>query len=558
MHSIDRRRFIQGVGAAGAAAWASPWLSRLGLAVASEPLSFPQGVASGDPTQDAVILWTRYQGPTGTTAITWDVALDSGFSTIVKTGTAGVDPATDRTIKVDAADLDPGTTYWYRFRDSVDESATGRTRTASPSPTSLRMAVTSCQDFQAGFYRAWNHVAARNDLDFVLFLGDYIYEYADNGDGFRDHDPAGEILTLDDYRRRYRNYRSDADLREAHRRHPFISVWDDHEVANDRWGAPFPGGAENHNAGEGAYGDRLAAAMQAYFEYVPIRKPDPVGEPNRIYRRFDFGGLAELFALDTRSYRNEPKGAFFNPVTNALEPAFNDPNRTILGTAQKGAFKGWLQNSTATWKLVGNQVMIGSLNFASLPDPAAEALANLFGIPPRDGIPVNYDQWDGYQPERREILNHVKTHALGETVFLTGDIHTSWVHEVTINPAHAPVEDPVAVEFVGPSITSDNLNELAGDLTVGQPLPHGSSAGVAAAAIATNRQLRHVELDSNGYTLVDVNADRVLTEYHYVVAPLGSTQQPIRDPNSTVQVPVNGRWRLNAGATRVLPEPPPL
>lgn len=246
MSGIDRRTFLKGVGAAALTAWAGPpLLSR--VASASQgwgPDSglFAYGVASGDPLPSGITLWTRAKGPSGipdVTSVDWKLALDPEFSTIVVSGSSGVSVENDYCAVVAVDGLDPGMNYYYKFEAGTDTSPIGRTRTA-PDPASsvngLRFAIASCQDFQAGYYHAWKHMA-QQDLDFVMFLGDYIYEYGTEEHRLRPHDPSGEIFTLDDYRRRYRHYRGDPWLREAHRLHPFIVVWDDHEVANDRCGA---------------------------------------------------------------------------------------------------------------------------------------------------------------------------------------------------------------------------------------------------------------------------------------------------------------------------------
>lgn len=571
MSGIDRRTFLKGVGAAALTAWAGPpLLSR--VASASQgwgPDSglFAYGVASGDPLPSGITLWTRAKGPSGipdVTSVDWKLALDPEFSTIVVSGSSGVSVENDYCAVVAVDGLDPGMNYYYKFEAGTDTSPIGRTRTA-PDPASsvngLRFAIASCQDFQAGYYHAWKHMA-QQDLDFVMFLGDYIYEYGTEEHRLRPHDPSGEIFTLDDYRRRYRHYRGDPWLREAHRLHPFIVVWDDHEVANDRWGNPAPGGAENHDSDEGPYQERLAAAMQTYFEYMPIRRPDP-NDPTRIYRGFTYGSLADIFMLDTRSYRDEPKGTFLtNPIAN-LNHDISDPSRTLLGSSQKMWLKQGLQNSTRTWKLLGNQVMLAHLSFGNIPDAIAQPLSELTKQPSpvrihRDGIPVNHDQWDGYQPERREILEHIGTHA-PNTVVLTGDIHTSWAIELFTSPGNNPVEEPVAVEFVGPSITSINLNELVGEAATSrtgspQPAPHRSSIPVEATAIANNPHIRWCEFDSNGYTLIEMTDELVRATYLHVMNPDEDvTTQPVTNPDAKVDTAPLGVWEVRHGSARLHP-----
>lgn len=592
MRGVSRRRFLRGAGAVGAAIAARPLLPRLAWAshTGLDPAPFEHGVASGDPQADSVLLWTRCSAGT---SVDWKVSTSQAFGTLVASGSAGVDAAKDRTVKVTVTGLSPSTTYYYKFEQGTDTSAIGRTKTlpaSNASPANLRFAITSCQDFQSGYYHAWQHIADRAgtaaDLDFVLFLGDYIYEYEDDPYGVRGHDPNTEIFSLSDYRRRYKHYRGDPHLREAHRQFPFICIWDDHEVANDRWGAG-DGGAENHQAGEGFYVDREANAEQAYFEYIPIREvaddnPGRSGR-NKIYRSYFYGDLAQIIAIDTRTYRDQPIGSFLtNPVAN-LAPAIDDPSRTILGASQKSWFKTQLADTGAQWKLVGNQVMIGHLTFGFVPDELANpvsGLLDMLGSPfnlHRDGLPVNYDQWDDYQPERREILEHIRSGGAGvspteavlggaagqidDVVFLTGDIHTSWAMHCMVNPGDLH-ERAAAVEFVGPSITTFNLNELLARAVDGPApggpiighLPHRSSAPVEAVAIANNPHMRYVELDSNGYTEIDVTPGRCQATYYHVVNPLGDfVSNPIENPAAGVAEAVGGRWKVESGSTTLLP-----
>jgi alkaline phosphatase D len=378
-------------------------------------------------------------------------------------------------------------------------------------------------------------------------------------------DPPHEIFTLDDYRRRYKAHRTDPDLRAAHAAHPFIAVWDDHEVANDRWRR----GAENHNKGEGSYARRQAAAYRAYFETMPIRV-------NRqpIYRRSSFGRLADLFMLDGRTYRDRPIGELFtNPVVNT-DPAISDPRRTYLGRAQKRWFKAGLRRSRARWKLVGNQTLIAHADWSTLPDEIALPLSELTGRPPlppnkvpRDGIPVNHDQWDDYQPEKREILEWIRNPGgdvspterftghpdrIQNIVFLAGDFHMSFASELYVNIGDAPAEFPVAVEFAGPSITTVNANEYLGKKQIGRAFPEGSTNAALHSFMAWNRHFRFVDLDANGYVIVDVDPNLVRSQYYFVQSDL-LANTPIQDPEATVGPAAGGLWELQSGSTRLTP-----
>jgi alkaline phosphatase D len=570
MRDLSRRQFLRNVGGAAALVAAGPLLvPRLGQVVSLDPDPFEYGIASGDPLLDRVILWTRVSAGRPTT-VRWEVASDPGFRRPVADGTQETDADRDYNVKVDVTGLRPGRTYWYRFAMRGARSRIGRTRTPPANPRTLRFALTSCQEFQAGLYHVWRHVAAQ-DLDFVLFVGDYIYEYGSpypddpNPMLSRKLDPPHEIVTLDDYRRRYRTYRTDPDLRAAHAAHPFIAVWDDHEVANDRWRK----GSEEHDPEEGSYARRQAAAYRAYFETMPIRV-------NRqpIYRRFSFGRLADLFMLDGRTYRDEPIGKLLTDPLANTDPAISDPRRTYLGKEQKKWFKSGLRRSRARWKLVGNQTLIAHADWSTLPDEIALPLSELTGRPPlppnkvpRDGIPVNHDQWDDYQPEKREILEWIRNpggdvtpaerftgnpNRIQNVVFLAGDFHMSFVSELYVNIGDAPAEFPVATEFAGPSITTVNANEYIGKKQIGRAFPEGSTNAALHSFFAWNRHFRFVDLDANGYVLVDVEPSRLRSQYFSVASAPGAAT-PIQDPNARVVPTIGGTWEVQSGGTRLTP-----
>ena len=298
MIQLNRRELIAALGAIG--------LAPAAFASADEPaLTFAHGIASGDPTRDSVILWTRVNTADArdTVRAKWTVASDPGMKDIRRFGRVETNHRRDFTVKIDARGLRPAATYYYQFEAGGVKSPVGRTRTLpDKSVDRLRLAFASCANYPHGYFNAYARIAARDDLDFVLHLGDYIYEYklGDYADaaleGQRDVVPTQEIVTLADYRLRYALYRTDPDLQEVHRQHPFITVWDDHETANNSW----RDGAENHNPdeGEGKWRVRRRGAVQAYNEYMPIRSDSP--SDDRIYRTFRFGDLADILMLDTR------------------------------------------------------------------------------------------------------------------------------------------------------------------------------------------------------------------------------------------------------------------
>lgn len=490
--------------------------SRTGSAAASPTGLFAHGVASGDPLPNGVILWTRVtpspdaspgsgRGPD--TTVYWEISRTSDFGGVVASGTVMSSAASDHTVKVDATGLSPATTYFYRFRAAGAVSPTGRTRTA-PAPDAevdrLRFAVVSCSNWEGGFFAAYRHIATDEHLDAVVHLGDYLYEYAAGSFPVgghtepRLHEPAHEIVTLADYRIRHGQYKTDPDLQALHAHVPWIVVWDDHESANDAWS----GGAENHDPGtEGDWAARKAASVQAYSEWLPVRM-----EGARIYRRLRFGTLAELSMLDLRSYRTAPA----RPVTEW--PTLDDHTRTITGAEQMGWLTAGLSGSPTRWQLVGTSVMFSPVLFPPLDPRTTAALTQLVGLP-SSGVPFNTDQWDGYPADRRRLIETITSNAVSNVVFLTGDIHTSWAMDVPADPADYPGAGSVAAEFVVPSVTSANIDEL-----LGVP-PRTVSPELEAVLGATNHHIRFVELDSHGFGILDVTPADTQMQWYFLTDP---------------------------------------
>ncbi len=503
--TFDRRSVLRAGAAASAVLGAGVLTSTAATtaAAAAGPV-FAHGVASGDPLPDGVLLWTRVtptpdatpgSGTGPSVDVTWEVATDPAFGAVVATGVAGTGPARDHTVKVDVTGLLPATTYHYRFRLDGAVSAVGTTRTApalSAAVARLRFGVVSCSNLPEGYFGAYRYLAERGDLDAVLHLGDYIYEYG--GAGVRPHDPPHEILTLADYRRRHAQYKSDEHLQRLHATVPFIATWDDHEVANDAWS----GGAENHQpATEGDYAARRAAAHQAYFEWMPVRN-----EADRIYRRLRFGLLAELSMLDLRSYRSQQVG-----IGNG---GTDDPTRTMTGAEQMAWLQNGLVTSGAQWKLVGTSVMVAPLQLPPLPAELVGPIAELLGLP-REGISINLDQWDGYAVDRRRLLATLADNGVRDTVFLTGDIHSSWASDVPRDAGLYPLLSPsVATEFVCTSVTSDNIDDNHG-------APPRTTSVVAETAIRTlNRHIKYCELDSHGASVLEVTPAGTQMDWYYL------------------------------------------
>ncbi|MEN8653293.1 alkaline phosphatase D family protein [Streptomyces sp. 21So2-11] len=511
LFSAPSRRTVVKAAAATAVAvptLAIPALAGPSAAAGTRASAFLHGVASGDPLPDGVLLWTRVtptpdavpgSGKGPDVAVSWEIALDKDFSQVVNSGTTKASAATDHTVKVDVRGLRPATAHYFRFSAGGVRSPAARTRTAPAADAAtpgVRFGVVSCANWESGHFSAYRHLAARADLDAVLHLGDYLYEYASGGYPapeyvVREHEPKHEIVTLADYRTRHGKYRTDPDLRALHAAHPVIAIWDDHEFANDAW----PGGAENHTPGaEGDWAARVAAAKQAYFEWMPVR----ASTEGTVYRRLRFGKLADLHLLDLRSFRSEQAKVGSGSV--------DDPERTITGRAQLDWLKSGLASSDATWKLVGTSVMISPVAFGSVPAHLLAPLAELLGLP-KGGLAVNTDQWDGYTDDRKELIGHLKDRAIRNTVFLTGDIHMAWANDVPVKAATYPLSQSAATEFVVTSVTSDNLDDIL------HVAPQTVSLVAAAAIKTANRHVKWLDMDSHGYGVLDVTGERSQMDY---------------------------------------------
>ncbi|WP_330256570.1 alkaline phosphatase D family protein [Nocardia sp. NBC_00565] len=413
----------------------------------------------------------------------------------------------DHTVKVDVTDLPPGSGYFYRFTAFGVHSSIGRTRTApaaSEEVQRLRFGVVSCANWEAGYFGAYRHLANRTDLDAIVHLGDYLYEfgrgkYGVRSGAVRSHEPADEIVTLADYRIRHAQYKTDPDLLALHARVPFICTWDDHEFADNAWS----GGANNHNpATQGDWQPRRAASARAYLEWMPVRATSS-GAEVQIYRRLRFGTLAELSMLDLRSYRDQE----VKPVAGWRE--VDNPARTITGKTQMDWLTAGLASAPVQWKLIGNSVMIAPLVFPPLEPATTEAITTLLGVP-RSGVPANADQWDGYTADRRTLFQSIADQPVSDVIFLTGDIHSSWAADLPIDPVDYPGGPTVGTEFVVPSVTSSSLGELlkAPPRTVAVPIEESIKA--------VNRHLRYVEMESHGYGVLEITPAQAQMDWFYL------------------------------------------
>ncbi|WP_430460250.1 alkaline phosphatase D family protein [Thalassolituus sp. LLYu03] len=468
------------------AASAAPVLSASALRDTSllplpQSASFPfqHGVASGDPLTDRVILWTRITLPVGQEILEipyrWRVTRDPQLRQLVSEGEGYTSLRRDFTVKVDVDGLSPGETYYYVFEALEQMSDVGRTRTLPQGHVDqLRIAFTSCSNYARGCFNVYREIANRPDLDVVLHLGDYIYEYGNTDQSLvsgRLHAPAGETLTLADYRTRHAQYKTDNDLQEVHRQHAFMVIWDDHEVANNAW----LGGAENHSEGdEGRWSDRLSGAVQAYLEWMPIRE-----SARGIYRNFRFGDLLDLNMLDTRLAGRDAQA-------DSREDR-NRPDRTLLGFEQESWLEENLsraQQENIRWKLLGQQVMVGQLG--------------------TNDTPFNYDQWDGYPAARQRLFDSVRRAGADNLVVLTGDIHSSWAMTLHDDPFADEPGAALGVELVTPAVTSPGIENYTqaqlASASLQQLLPH----------------LNFVDFYYRGYVLLDITHERIQAEWWVV------------------------------------------
>lgn len=390
---------------------------------------FALGVASGDPDASSVVLWTRLLGAEGAHDVVWEVATDEAMKGIVAAGVATATADDAHTIHALVSGLAPGSEYWYRFTAGEYTTVVARTRTTPDADAErLRFAFASCQDWQDGLYSAYEHLAVE-EVDLVVFLGDYIYESGPSANGIRSHGTP-EVITLDDYRARYELYKGDPFLQLAHARAPWLVIWDDHEVDND-----YAGDIPELKAPKGVdFVARKVAAYRAWWEHQPTRLPKPTAERFEIYRSLEWGSLASFFALDGRQHRSD------QPCAPTLGPdcdARTDESLTMLGTEQEAWVTASLPASAATWNIVANSTVLS-------PSPIEVGPTTIF----------NTDQWDGYPVAQRRMLEVLA--ATANPVVITGDIHASAVGNIRLD------DEIVGVELVGPSITSEFPAGFAG------------------------------------------------------------------------------------------------
>ena len=511
--TIGRRGFLVGSGAlllatacsgddgGTASATSSPGTTLHTARLSGDP--FTLGVASGDPEPGSVILWTRLAPqplaadstggmPDDLVDVRWQIATDDAFATVVNEGVATADPDDGHSLHVEAGGLDPAATYFYRFTVGDFTSATGRTRTLPEEGASLdrlTLAVANCQWYESGTYAAYRHLA-EEDLDLVVHLGDYIYEYA-AGTGARQSAPAHEIVTLPDYRLRYASYKVDPDLQAAHHAHPFVCTWDDHEVANNYLGDTVPEGAVPVEQ----FPERKAAAYRAWWENIPTRLPAPDSDQLDVFQAFTFGDLARLELLDQRQY------ADVAPCRDVVADDYGDcaerteEDRTRLGADQEAWFAETVGQGDVTWDLVGNPVVLAGIDAGTGDEPA-----------------FYLDTWDGYTDDRVRFIA-----AMAEAdnpVVLTGDYHAGMVLDVNDRPFEAGAS-LVAPEFMAPPISS-----VLFDADVSARTP----------------QLRQ-QLNAHGYLTVTAEPDRLTATFRVL--------DDVTDARTAITTAAT--WQVDAG-----------
>jgi len=506
---------------------------------------FLHGVASGDPLQDKVILWTRLT-PLDLNArlrVTWEIATDDQFKQNLKTGTVQTSKTDDFTVKVDATGLQAGTTYYYRFRFGSKVSPLGQTKTLPVTTNKVSFAVCSCSNYPAGYFYVYREMVKQN-VDVVIHLGDYIYEYGADGYATEDAAKLGrtlpsdnnkEIIKLDDYRKRYALYRQDKDLQAVHQRHPFIVIWDDHELANDTWRE----GAENHQSNEGPFLERKLAALQAYFEWMPIRPISSTDHLN-IYRQFNFGSLVQLTMLDTRIIARDKQLEYKDYMiasgldAQKFQADLTDPKRTLMGYTQRDWLVDKLKQSTATWNVIGQQVLMSKMwipaellvslgqitSGGTSPDTLAKMTAQITelvtlklrleqGDPTLTVqekarvttlVPYNLDAWDGYYAER-EFLYGKLAELNKKIIVLAGDTHNAWTSYL-----YSQKGEYVGVELATSSVSSPGLEKYLS-------IPLAQLQQFEFAFTTLIDELAYCNLNQRGYLMVTLDDKQVLSDW---------------------------------------------
>jgi alkaline phosphatase D len=507
--AISTRRELLRDGAAagtGLALWATtPGWARARPTGLSRGGAFRQGIAAGLPGPHGIALWTRIEGLEEAARMRLEIATDRGFRHVVHSRRVQTNPRADQTVKVAIRSpvLRADETYYYRFQTASEHSPVGRFRTLPPPDSNrpLRIGLFGCQSYTEGFWPSHRALAAEDDLDLVICLGDYIYEYGRGVTNVRnDTIGGGEARSLADYRAKFLLYRSDPLLRNVHSKHAMMFLWDDHEVVNDYWREGQEG------AVRAGFAERRANAYRAWFEHQPIPRVRPGS--SRVYRSMRIGTVAELLFLDERQYRDAQPcdDRFLAPC-----PTKDEPGRTMLGPAQKAWLKDRLVASRAAWKVLVNGVMMMGQD---LPVPGSVAWP---------------DVWDGYGAERKEIVSFWLGKGVKDVLVITGDDHDNYAGTVTTT-GHIDGR-PGAIEFVVPSISSDNNTEYLG------------GAGVVGEGLArlNNPHFKMVDWVRHGYCVLELDRREARIDYRHVASKLDpksptSTTYRFRVPRGKVEL----------------------
>lgn len=531
---------------------------------------FETGVASFDPTETGVIIWTRYSA--GSDAeITWEISKDAGFSQITRKGQAGASSTNDFTIAVDVQNISSNTKYYYRFYNAKTKqvTVTGETRTL-PSKTDsvneVKMAVVSCSNFPAGLFNVYGAIAS-SDADVVVHLGDYIYEYAPGQYGTnpftnslgREHKPAREIVSLSDYRERYRQYRGDKNLQLLHQKKPFICVWDDHEFANDT----YKSGAENHQPAEGDFQMRKMAAFQAYSEYIPLK----TGKDLRIYRSFNFGNILSLYMMDTRVIARDKQMSYSDYIDNGgnfdqtkFKTDLLSPSRKLIGSEQMNWLGSQINSDTAKWKVLGQQILMTKMlipaelllllnqilaevdHFGSAQPATMQALINaisqLVVIKMRHKqsdpsltaqeiaritttLPYNLDAWDGYFAEREQLYAMLSGK---NVVVLAGDTHNAWLGKLT----------DMQGKHIGTEIACSSVSSPGLEAYLGITADPSKAVELAQAFTVLIDDLEYANLYKRGYTYLTFTSSGSEAEWRFVDSVTTETINTITEKKYTI------------------------
>ncbi|MES2103796.1 MAG: alkaline phosphatase D family protein [Pseudomonadota bacterium] len=550
--SLSRRGFVVKMSSVAAVLASGGVLTACGgssvaptLELNGEQAAFNYGIASGDPLADRVILWTHAKSSTDAAVnLTWQMAADASFATVLFSGKATATKDTGFTAKVDATGLAANTEYYYRFlAPNSSVSAVGRTRTLpTGSVSEVKLAVFSCSDYPAGYFNAYDS-AISSGAQFSLHLGDYIYEYKDGvyppvatAVAARISAPANEVVTLADYRARHALHKADPYVKALHARMPMIAIWDDHEFANNA----YMDGAENHDpVTQGPWSARKAAASQVYHEWMPIRTPD-TANLLKIYRSFDFGNLLSLHMLDTRiiGREHQPDRTLDANGRDIADPAFLpyafNKNKQLMGATQQAWLDTQMTASKATWQILGNQTVMGRVQIAASVlstnlSPASvtayltakatpvalqtQAQKDLLDPVKNPKISYNFDNWEGYPNARDTVFaSAAKIKAAGKKfLVLSGDSHNAWYNKLTLADG-----TQVGAEFAGMSVTSSGFEGVFPP----EQVPPATLAGTIKALVD---DINYIDTSRRGYMLITVTPTQAKGDYVYVSSVTSSS-----------------------------------